>query len=155
MEQIKRIEEIANSVLEAQNLILYETCWRKEGSMKILQIAIMRHDGTMDIDTCSQISEAISAKLDEEDFIPYEYFLEVCSPGAERELRTWEEVVDAVGEYVYVKLKNPTAGMDGVKGTLIHAQDGSLQMEYMVKAVKKKMDIAYDNVANIRLSVKI
>ena len=63
MEQIKRIEEIANSVLEAQNLILYETCWRKEGSMKILQIAIMRHDGTMDIDTCSQISEAISVLM--------------------------------------------------------------------------------------------
>lgn len=155
MDQIKRIEEIVQPILNEHNLHLYEVLWRNEGNTKILQIAIMRKDGTMDIDTCSLISEAISTKLDEEDFISYEYFLEVCSPGAERELRTLEEVKEAIEEFVYIKFKNPTAGMNDVKGTLVGVDDDILHLTYMLKAVKKKIDVPYGNIAKIRLSVKI
>lgn len=155
MDQINRIEGIVKPILEAQNLKLYEICWRNEGKMKILQVAIMKEDKTMNIDLCSQVSEAISQALDEDDFIPYEYFLEVCSPGAERKLRTLEEIKEAIGEFVYIKFKNPTAGMDEVKGTLMSVNENSLHLEYMQKAVKKKIDIVLDNIANIRLSVKI
>lgn len=155
MDQINRIEGLIKPILEAQNLKLYEICWRNEDKMKILQIAIMQADGTMNIDVCTQVSEAISQALDADDFIPFEYFLEVCSPGAERKLRTKEEIEDAIGEFIYIKFTNPTAGMDEVKGTLINVNDDVLHLEYMQKAVKKKIDITLDNIANIRLSVKI
>ena len=72
------------------------------------------------------MSEKISAKLDEEDFIQSEYFLEVCSPGAERELKTYEQIKDAIGEFVYVKLKDPKAGMCDVKGTLLSCEENSI-----------------------------
>lgn len=155
MDQIKRIEDIVKPILEAKDLLLYDVSWHNEGKAKILQVSIMHADGTMDIDTCSMISEAVSAKLDEEDFISYEYFLEVCSPGAERELRNEAEIKEVIGEFIYIKFKNPTAGMDDVKGTLISFEENMLHMEYMQKAVKKKIDIAYENIAKIRLSVKI
>ena len=64
----------------------------------------MRKDGSMDIDTCAAMSEKISEKLDEVDMIASEYFLEVCSPGAERELKDETQIRDALDEYVYVKL---------------------------------------------------
>ena len=116
----------------------------------------MKGDGTMDLDSCAMISEQLSAMLDEKDLIKHEYYLEVCSPGAERELRNFEEVKAAVGEYVYVKLKNVMAkGIYEVLGTLEKCEEGMLSMTYMDKASKRKIDIAYDNVALIRLAVKL
>ena len=115
----------------------------------------MHADGSMDIDTCAIVSEGISALLDESDFISHEYFLEVCSPGAERELRTPQEIAAAVGEYVFVKLKDPKAGMDSVKGTMTAYDEDGIVVEYMAKAVKKKITIDPENIALIRLSVKI
>lgn len=123
--------------------------------MRILQVSVMYPDGSMDIDTCAAVSEGISSLLDESDIISHEYFLEVCSPGAERELRSFEEIKEAIGEYVFVKLKDPKAGMDSVKGTLLEANEESVTISYMAKAVRKKIMIDSQNIALIRLSVKI
>ena len=75
--------------------------------------------------------------------------------GAERELRTPQEIAAAVGEYVFVKLKDPKAGMDSVKGTMTAYDEDGIVVEYMAKAVKKKITIDPENIALIRLSVKI
>ena len=123
--------------------------------MRILQVSIMIEDGTMDIDTCAEMSSLIGDLLDREDLISNEYYLEVCSPGAERELRNEEEVLKAVGEYIYIKFKNPKEGMDEIKGYLKEVSDDGYLVEYMDKAVKRKKVIAKDNVALIRLSVLI
>lgn len=155
MDQITNMKELITPVLDDMSISLYELLWRQEGNTKILQVAVMREDGTMDIDTCAQVSERISEVLDEKDMIAHEYFLEVCSPGAERELRSAEEIKKAVGEFVYIKFKNPKAGMDEVKGTLDAVEADGLHITYMAKAVKKKIVIDPDNIALIRLSVKI
>lgn len=123
--------------------------------MRILQVSIMREDGTMDIDTCAEMSSLIGDMLDREDLISSEYYLEVCSPGAERELRSEEEVLKAVNEYIYIKFKNPKEGMDEIKGYLREVKEEGYLVEYMDKAVKRKKVIDKDNVALIRLSVLI
>lgn len=155
MDQIGRIKEIVEPLVHMEDLILYDVSWHSEGSMRILQIAIMKKDGSMDIDTCATMSEKISTKLDEDDFISSEYFLEVCSPGAERELKDEAQIKEAVNAFVYVKLKDPKSGLADVKGTLRDLQDGILYIDYMDKAVKRKIEIAMSNVLLIRLSVKI
>ncbi len=155
MDQLTKIKEMIAPIVSEASIILYDICWRMEGKTRILQVSIMREDGSMDIDTCSEISEKISFKLDAEDLITSEYFLEVCSPGAERELRSKEEIEAAVGEFVYIKLRNPKAGLDEVKGTLQKVEDDMIYIEYMMKAVRKKAEIMLDNISCIRLSVKI
>lgn len=155
MDQLTRIKEMITPLLQADGIELYDVAWHTEGKNRILQISIMHSDGSMDIDTCASVSEKISEKLDEEDFIASEYFLEVCSPGAERELRNEQQITNAIGEYVYVKLKNPKAGMDEVKGTLTAFENNTVYLDYMAKAVKKKAEIDMENIALIRLSVKI
>lgn len=155
MDQLTRIKEMIAPLLQADGIELYDVAWHTEGKNRILQISIMHSDGSMDIDTCASVSEKISEKLDEEDFIASEYFLEVCSPGAERELRNEQQITNAIGEYVYVKLKNPKAGMDEVKGTLTAFENNTVYLDYMAKAVKKKAEIDMENIALIRLSVKI
>lgn len=155
MDQLTKIKELITPLFVKEGIVLYDVLWQQEGKSRILQIAIMRKDGSMDIDTCAEMSEKVSELLDEKDLISSEYFLEVCSPGAERELRSTEQIEEAIGEFVYVKLRNPKAGLDEVKGTLTAFQNDIVYLDYMAKAVKKKVEIEMDNIAMIRLSVKI
>ena len=155
MSQISLLKEKIEAEMSNQDVLLYDVKWVQEGKMRILQVSIMREDGTMDIDTCAEMSSLIGDMLDREDLISNEYYLEVCSPGAERELRNEEEVLKAVGEYIYIKFKNPKEGMDEIKGYLKDVSDDGYLVEYMDKAVKRKKVIAKDNVALIRLSVLI
>lgn len=155
VENTSGIKSIILPVLENIQIQLYELLWRQEGNTKILQVAVMREDGSMDIDTCAQVSELLSEVLDETDVIKHEYFLEVCSPGAERELRSEEDIAHAVGEYVYIKYCNPKAGKDELYGTLHAVNETSLHLTYMDKVVKKQIDIEKENIALIRLAVKL
>lgn len=155
MDQLAKIKTGILPILEANKIQLYDVQWTQEGRNKILQIAIMREDGTMDIDGCAEMAELISDKLDELDVIAHEYMLEVCSPGAERELRSLDEVKAAVGEFIYAKFIGEVNKKIEVKGTLEAVEDDELLIHYMDKAVKKKMQVKYSNISLIRLSVKI
>jgi len=146
---------VIEPILQQMNLRLYEIGWHKENAMTILRIALMREDGSMDIDTCAMVSEQLSALLDQKDLIKHEYFLEVCSPGAERELKEEADIRQAVGSYVYIKYVNPKAGRSEIYGTLQAVDDTMLHLSYMDKAVKRQTQIERDNVALIRLAVKI
>lgn len=155
MDQLTSIKTFIHPILEAMKIQLYDLAWRQEGNTHILQVAIMHEDGTMDIDTCSDVSEKISALLDEKDIITSEYFLEVCSPGAERALRNDEEIAKAINEFVYVKLTNPKAGLDEVRGTLKEVNEDSIHIDYLLKGVKKHTEIQKDNISLITLAVKV
>lgn len=156
MDQITVMKPWIETLLEKHDLSLYDLCWKQENNMHILQVSIMRRDGTMDIDSCVEMSQLVSALLDEKDVIPGEYYLEVCSPGAERELRSLDEMKQAVGEYVYVKLKDVAAkGIFEVNGTLLEANEDTITVAYMDKTRKKELQIILDNIALIRLAVKL
>ncbi|MBF9031334.1 ribosome maturation factor RimP [Rhodobacterales bacterium HKCCE3408] len=66
------------------------------GQTKTLQIMAERPDGSIDVDECAEISNAVSAVLDVEDPLEDAYTLEVSSPGIDRPLTrlkdfdTWE-----------------------------------------------------------------
>ena len=122
----------------------------KEKGEWYLRVFIEKNDGNLDMDTCVAVSEAVSEKLDELDLIKDEYYLEVSSPGIEKPLKTFEQVEAHVGSYVHIDLKNPKNGIDSLEGTY----EPTLLIQYMVKAVRKKMTINYDDIKFIRLAVK-
>lgn len=155
MDQLAKIKEAVLPLLSAHDIQLYDVCWTNEGRNKILQIAIMHEDGSMDIDGCAEMAELISEKLDEIDVIAHEYMLEVCSPGAERVLRTLDEIKGAVNEYIYAKFISEIKGLREVKGDLLAVEDDELLIAYMDKAVKRQLRVSYQNLSLIRLSVRI
>lgn len=155
MDQISQLKSRIEKCIQGENIIVYDVIWAQDGNMKILRVSIMHPDGSMNIDTCAEVSSKISDMLDEDDSIAFEYYLEVCSPGAERELRDEKEVQAALDAYVFIKFKNPSEGMDSIKGYLREIQEDSYLVEYQDKAVKKKRTVTKDNVELIRLSVKI
>lgn len=45
-------------------------------------------------------------------------------------------------------------GMNDVYGTILNVDGDTIELQYMVKNIKKKCSIQYDDIAFIRLSVK-
>lgn len=155
MSLINEVKEYILPLLEQKEIDLYEIGFVQEQGMRILRVMITKRRGHVDLDVCSEVSELISAKLDEIDGSESEYYLEVCSAGAERELRTLEEAKQAAGQYVFLKLRNPYSGMNEVLGDLISVEDEKITVAYRVKTAKKNVTLQWDQIALIRLAVKV
>lgn len=153
-ELIKEVEQIVLPLIEAKDCYLDEIVYEQENNEWYLRIFIEKNEGFLDMDTCVAVTEVVSDALDEADPIKCEYYLEVSSPGIEKPLRSYEAVENAVGEYVYIQLKDPKQGLDDVYGTILEVEDGIIHLQYLVKNIKKKILIEYTNVAFIRLAVK-
>lgn len=154
MEEKAEIIKCIEPILQQFDVILYDIKWVNEKKNKILQIAIMKDDGSMDIDTCADVSEKISEALDNQNLIQSEYFLEVCSPGAERILRSKDEVLKVIGKHVYVKFNHLIKNNIEVQGDLLSFIDNELTVSYRDKALTKKIIFSYEDIELIRLAVK-
>jgi ribosome maturation factor RimP len=115
----------------------------------------MKKDGSMDLDTCAEVSEKISEILDQKDPVQGEYTLEVCSPGAEREIRDLNELDHMAGSYVFVRFNEPVKKMSEVTGEIESVEDGVITLAYRDKAAKRSLTFTKDNIQFIRLAVKI
>lgn len=154
MELLDSIRELVLPLIEQNDCYLDDLEYVRDGKDMYLRVFIEKNEGYLDMETCVAVSELISDKLDEVDPIKDEYILEVSSPGIEKTLKTFEQVQKSVGEYVYAKFKNPKAGLFEVEGYLKSIEDNQLEFEYLVKNIKKKIVIDYDNIQFIRLAVK-
>ncbi|MBP3853483.1 MAG: ribosome maturation factor RimP, partial [Erysipelotrichaceae bacterium] len=89
------------------------------------------------------------------DWYTKEYNLEVCSPGAERPLKTEKQITGAIGSYVYAKLKDPKQGIADVTGDLKENREESIVIEYKEKTRKKSIEIDKSNLKELRTAVKV
>ena len=153
--ELKTIETLILPVLEKHKCELVDLRWTQESSMKILQCAIMFDDGTMDLETCSVISSELSPILDESLLKDMNYYLEVCSPGAERELKTDEDIARSVLKEVKILFHHPIEKSLEWSGMLMNYKDGEGSIQVQIKSRKKVLKFEKDNIAKIRLAVKI
>ena len=103
------VAELVSPVAEEMGIILWDVEFVKEGSKKILRITIDSEEG-IDINTCEKFHRTIDPMLDEADPIDEAYYLEVSSPGVERELRTPAHIEACEGWNVEVRLYAPIDG---------------------------------------------
>lgn len=101
-------------------------------------------DQGISIDTCAEVSRALSSRLEEEDVMSAKYVLEVSSPGLDQPLKLHRQYVKNVGRNVKVLLQdNQTA-----KGTLLSVSDDAIELEPAAKGKKKKKEPT----TNVRIS---
>ncbi len=151
---VEKITKLIEPILKNHDVYLDDIEYVQEKNEWYLRIFIEKNQGHLDMDTCVNVSEDISLLLDEEDVIKSEYYLEVSSPGVEKPLKSLEKVQGSIGEYVYIQFKNPTQGMDEVQGTILNVDNKMIELQYLVKNIKKKCIINYDDIAFIRLAVQ-
>lgn len=149
-----KIEELVSPILQELSLDLVDIEYVKEGRDWFLRIYIDTPTGGIDIEQCAQVSEKLSEKLDVEDPISENYFLEVSSPGAERPLKKDADFTKAIGKYVYIKTYEPVNGAKEFEGTLLSysIEEGAL-IEVPVKTRRVKIQIEKEKIALARLAI--
>ena len=104
---------------------IWDVTYSKIGADYHLEITIDSDNG-INIEDCERVHRAIDPILDEVDPIEGFYYLEVSSPGVERELRTEEHITLSVGVKVEAKLFTPKDGRKSIVGILSAYTDGVL-----------------------------
>ncbi len=117
-------EAIAPTVAELGYRI-WDVTFSKIGADYHLEITI-DNDRGINIDDCEKVHRAIDPILDEVDPIEDFYYLEVSSPGIERELRTEEHILLTLGSLVEAKLFAPFEGRKSIVGILESFEDGKI-----------------------------
>jgi ribosome maturation factor RimP len=104
---------------------IWDVTYSKVGADYHLEITIDSERG-INIEDCEKVHRAIDTILDELDPIETFYYLDVSSPGVERELRTAEHISRSIGERVEAKLFAQKDGRKSIIGTLSAFQDGKI-----------------------------
>lgn len=112
------VRDIAAPVAEELGYFIWDVEFVKEGGRRILRITIDSEDG-ITIDDCEKLHRAIDPLLDEANPIEDAYYLEVSSPGIERELRTDMHIEACEGWDVEVRLYAPIDNSKLFRGKLL------------------------------------
>ena len=98
-----KIEDLVRPIIENLSYELYDVEYVKEGKDYYLRITIDCDKG-ISIEDCEKVNDAIDEPLDKADFIKDSYYLEVSSPGIERNLRKPEHFEKQIGNTICVKV---------------------------------------------------
>lgn len=122
-----RIFDLIKDAVEAEGVSLWDVRFLKEGASYYLRVFIDKPEG-IDINDCTAVSHAIDPIIDEADPIDKSYYLEVCSPGLERQLIRPEHFERFIGAEVRVKLYKAYEGSKEIEGKLVR-YDGGAEIE--------------------------
>ena len=120
----KKITEIAAEMmadfLSAEGYELYNIEFVKEGKDWFLKVYVdmASGEGYIGTEDCEKVSRFLSEKLDEEDPIEQNYYLEVSSPGMDRPLLTKAHYERYVGSEVEIRLYKGKDGTKNIQGVL-------------------------------------
>lgn len=106
---------------------IWDITYSKIGADYHLEITIDSEDG-IGIEDCERVHRAIDPILDECDPIEGFYYLDVSSPGIERELKTEYHIVSSIGERVEAKLFAARDGKKSFVGELVGYEDGAVRI---------------------------
>ncbi len=123
------VRALAEPIAEELGCWLWDVEYVKEGARRILRITIDSEDG-ITIDDCEKMHRALDPVLDEADPIEEQYYLEVSSPGVERDLKTKEHIYACEGWDVEVRLYAPLNGSKVFRGVLLESdENGDIRID--------------------------
>lgn len=153
----QRTEALIQPLLDTNSFELVDVEYVKEGANWYLR-AYIDKEGGISVDDCELVSRALSDKLDEEDFIPDSYILEVSSPGLGRQLKKDKDFKRSMGEEVEIKLYKPikqerngkTVSVKEMSGFLAGYNEENITIE---NDQEEKIEIPRSDIAIIRLAL--
>lgn len=138
----EKVFELIRTTVEAEGVSLWDVRFLKEGASWYLRVFIDKSEG-VSIDDCTNVSHAIDPIIDEADPIDVPYYLEVCSPGIERELTRPQHFEQMLGERVKIRLYKAVDGKKEFIGVLkstgekIVIESEGLEFEFGFKDISK------------------
>ena len=149
MEDIQKVEIILKEYLKESQLKIYSIEKVKEFGFNILRVLIEGNDylKTEEIET---INRFLSDKLDLlELYDNAEYMLEVSSVGLEKEVKSSDELNQAIGKYFYLETEDHQ-----YYGYLMSFENSVVSLKINLKGRIKTIKISYDEIKYLRYAVK-
>ena len=113
----KKIEDLVKPIIENLGYKVYDVIYQKEGKDNYLRIFIDSNKG-IDLKECKKVNDSVNDILDEKDYIKAQYYLEISSPGLERNLRRDEQFLDNINKKIEVHLYNSINNKKIITGIL-------------------------------------
>ena len=136
-----KTEKLLEPIAKANQVSIYDVEYVKEGSDYYLR-AYIDKPGGVNIQDCENVSRALSDVLDEEDFIPDAYILEISSPGLGRTLKKDKHLQASIGQEVEVKLyqaidkcKEFSGVLESFDGNIVTVRDGNTARSFERKDI--------------------
>ncbi|OEJ24734.1 ribosome maturation factor RimP [Streptomyces agglomeratus] len=150
--QSDRLRALLEPLVSAEGLDLEDIEVSRAGRRRQLRIVVDSDEG-VELDTCADLSRAISEKLDETDAMGEgEYVLEVSSPGADRPLSEHRHYVRATGRLAKLTLNDATE----LVARILTVDDEGLDLE--VPGVKGRKPtarrVAFADIAKARVEIE-
>ena len=118
---------LAEPLAQQLGLTLWDIRFVKEGASWYLRVFVDK-EGGVSVDDCVAMSHALDGPLDETDPIEQNYYLEVSSPGLERELTREEHFQALLGARIKVRLIRPVDNVRDFTGELLSFENGAITL---------------------------
>lgn len=126
---LDELRRIASRVAEETGVELVDLALRGPSNRRRLRVDIDRSGPRgVDLDDCQKVSKALGAALDEADPIGGSYVLEVSSPGAERPIRSADDIRRNTGRKIVVTTEDSDEGRRSFSGLLLGEANGCLKL---------------------------
>ena len=121
------VEQVISPICSDIGIEIVDVEFKKEGGNHFLRIFIDK-DGGINLGDCQQVSECLGALLDDRDPIELPYYLEVSSPGLDRQLKRDKDFIRFSGRIVDVRLHAAFAGKKKFRGVLVGKESDFLKL---------------------------
>jgi ribosome maturation factor RimP len=135
-ELAEELKSFIGAYLAEQGLDLVELNCRYEPLGLFLRILADKPEGGITVAECSTLNHRISSMLDEKDFIPQRYILEVSSPGLDRPLANRKDFLRCKNRAVRFFLKEPVNNKLEIEGAVKEVKEESVAIETKDGAVE-------------------
>lgn len=149
-EIVDRVEKMVTAITDEKGYEMVDVEYVKEAGQFYLRVVVDKEDG-ISLNECEEVSRELSPKLDENDFIKENYYLEVSSPGIDRALKRDKEFVKYKGRDVEIKLYKAIDGVKQFEGELVGLDE---ENNIVVIINNEEMKFNRKDVAIIRLAIK-
>ena len=147
-EQIEQfIEEFVQEKIKNTELELVDVEYVRERDW-FLRVYLDK-EGGLEIEDCQYISELLTEYLDVKDPIKDKYYLEVSSPGLDRQLKKARDFVRHKGQKIDIMFFKPQAGIKKLVGILGYVNEEFLEVQTEDKTEKLSRSL----IASVRLHI--
>lgn len=141
---MQKITAICEKVAAKLGYELCEAAMEKEPTGRYLRIYIdVEREGGVNLDDCEKFHRAVQPSLEDFDYD----FLEVCSPGIDRPLKSKRDIEKSLGMLVEARLYKPVEGQKAIQGFLKEMNDDHV----LLSQGDRDWDLPRKAVAQVRL----
>lgn len=124
----EKVESLVSKTINDLGYSIYDIMYVKEGKDYYLRIFIDNENG-ISLNDCEKVNDAITDMLDSANYIKDQYFLEISSPGIERNIRTDKHLQLNLNEEINVKLFKAIEKKKELEGILKKFDDEAITLE--------------------------